>query len=149
MNAVWLRAILCNYCACAAHNTTHPIYFYIEFAGFDDYFTKLTPWNNNRNVWFAEFWEKHFNCELNITADGKYVRMRHSPYLKRVPCSGMTRNCTECFQKPGKIQLKPQPFLQRIFTIHWSLATLLHCTSSINLKNICININLSSAKSQK
>ncbi|XP_054165125.1 metabotropic glutamate receptor 3-like, partial [Oppia nitens] len=33
--------------------------------GFTEYFTNLTPNNNNQlNPWFNEFWEEHFKCKL-------------------------------------------------------------------------------------
>ena len=31
---------------------------------FDDYFLSLNPKNNQHNPWFAEYWEKQFNCSL-------------------------------------------------------------------------------------
>ena len=31
---------------------------------FDDYFLSLNPKNNKHNPWFAEYWEKQFNCSL-------------------------------------------------------------------------------------
>ncbi|XP_067125897.1 metabotropic glutamate receptor 1-like isoform X1 [Centruroides vittatus] len=31
---------------------------------FDSYYFNLTPYNNNRNPWFKEFWEHRFNCSL-------------------------------------------------------------------------------------
>lgn len=31
---------------------------------FDDYFLSLNPNNNKHNPWFAEYWEKQFNCSL-------------------------------------------------------------------------------------
>ena len=31
---------------------------------FDDYFLSLNPKNNEHNPWFAEYWEKQFNCSL-------------------------------------------------------------------------------------
>ncbi|XP_066284386.1 metabotropic glutamate receptor 8-like [Branchiostoma lanceolatum] len=37
--------------------------------GFDRYFTKLTPGNNRRDVWFEEYWESHFRCRFNISSD--------------------------------------------------------------------------------
>lgn len=33
--------------------------------GFDEYFKRLRPHNNNRNVWFKEFWEEHFSCDVD------------------------------------------------------------------------------------
>lgn len=32
---------------------------------FEDYFVQLNPEDNDRNPWFAEFWEYHFNCVFN------------------------------------------------------------------------------------
>jgi len=34
---------------------------YVEF---DDFFLSLNPKNNKHNPWFAEYWEKQFNCSL-------------------------------------------------------------------------------------
>ena len=34
-------------------------------AEFDEYFMSLNPARNKRNVWFKEFWEKHFECTFN------------------------------------------------------------------------------------
>ncbi|KAK8764403.1 hypothetical protein V5799_032989, partial [Amblyomma americanum] len=31
---------------------------------FEEYYTRLTPANNTRNPWFAEFWQTWFNCSL-------------------------------------------------------------------------------------
>lgn len=31
---------------------------------FDDYFLSLNPNNNRHNPWFAEYWERQFNCSL-------------------------------------------------------------------------------------
>lgn len=33
--------------------------------GFDDYFLGLTPANNRRNPWFAEYWQDYFLCHLD------------------------------------------------------------------------------------
>ncbi|KAH6932178.1 hypothetical protein HPB50_003489 [Hyalomma asiaticum] len=33
--------------------------------GFDEYFRALTPYTNNRNPWFIEFWEHFFGCKWN------------------------------------------------------------------------------------
>ncbi|KAL4655214.1 metabotropic glutamate receptor 2-like [Arapaima gigas] len=44
--------------------------FTIELASypvreFANYFTKLHPYNNTRNPWFREFWERYFQCSLH------------------------------------------------------------------------------------
>ncbi|XP_022786363.1 metabotropic glutamate receptor 3-like isoform X2 [Stylophora pistillata] len=38
--------------------------FKTQLEPFYDYFSKLNPWNNSRNPWFKEYWEKHFNCKF-------------------------------------------------------------------------------------
>ncbi|XP_037942460.1 metabotropic glutamate receptor-like [Teleopsis dalmanni] len=35
---------------------------------FDNYMHKLTPYTNQRNPWFREYWEEIFNCALRKTA---------------------------------------------------------------------------------
>ena len=34
------------------------------YTKFNNYFSQLTPTNNERNPWFSEFWELQFNCSL-------------------------------------------------------------------------------------
>lgn len=35
--------------------------------GFFDYFLNLTPYNNQRNPWFGEYWEDYHQCRLEGT----------------------------------------------------------------------------------
>ena len=46
----------------AQHNTTQHKRKRTQSTGFDSYFVRLKPHNNNRNPWFIEFWEQHFAC---------------------------------------------------------------------------------------
>ncbi|CAF0865551.1 unnamed protein product [Brachionus calyciflorus] len=39
---------------------------------FDDYFEKLNPSNNFRNVWFNEYWERRFECYINEENKDKF-----------------------------------------------------------------------------
>ncbi|XP_034106721.1 metabotropic glutamate receptor 2 isoform X4 [Drosophila albomicans] len=48
--------------------------------GFEEYFLNLTVENNQRNPWFVEFWEDHFQC--------RYPGSTTTPY------NNYTRNCT-------------------------------------------------------
>ncbi|XP_060651780.1 LOW QUALITY PROTEIN: metabotropic glutamate receptor 2 [Drosophila nasuta] len=48
--------------------------------GFEEYFLNLTVENNQRNPWFVEFWEDHFQC--------RYPGSTSTPY------NNYTRNCT-------------------------------------------------------
>ena len=59
--------------------TVQPLAF--EVKGFKDYFLKLKPESNNRNPWFIEYWEQHFQC--------KYLGSRSTPYNE-----DFTRVCT-------------------------------------------------------
>eukprot|EP00794_Sanderia_malayensis_P000546 gene546-1202_t len=38
-----------------------------EVLAFREYFLKLRPETNKRNIWFKEFWENTFNCSLTAT----------------------------------------------------------------------------------
>lgn len=60
--------------------------------GFENYFLNLTVENNERNPWFVEFWENHFEC--------KYPNSSLTPYNKQYKrtCTGrekLTRNNTD------------------------------------------------------
>jgi len=44
-------------------------------AGFDEYFTSLTPLTYTRNPWFVEFWEKFFECKY---VGDRSVKIRHA-----------------------------------------------------------------------
>ena len=35
------------------------------FIGFDDYLKKLTPEDNERNLWFRDYWEDTFECDVD------------------------------------------------------------------------------------
>ncbi|KAH8355096.1 hypothetical protein KR093_005412 [Drosophila rubida] len=48
--------------------------------GFEEYFLNLTVENNQRNPWFVEFWEDHFQC--------RYPGSTSTPY------NNYTRSCT-------------------------------------------------------
>lgn len=49
----------------AAHGMISIIPKKQPYPEFDDYFLSLNPVNNKHNPWFAEYWEKEFNCSLN------------------------------------------------------------------------------------
>ncbi|CRL08038.1 CLUMA_CG021023, isoform A [Clunio marinus] len=60
--------------------------------GFEDYFLDLTVENNERNPWFVEFWEAHFEC--------KYPNSSLTPFNKKYKraCTKnekLTRNNTD------------------------------------------------------
>lgn len=43
----------------------------VELKAFDEHFYKLHPKENNRNPWFNEFWERHFNCSIAKETNGE------------------------------------------------------------------------------
>jgi len=51
-------------------------------AGFDEYFTHLTPLNYTRNPWFIEFWEKFFECKY---VGDQRVKLRHAKTCTGLP----------------------------------------------------------------
>ncbi|XP_041048474.1 metabotropic glutamate receptor 7-like isoform X2 [Carcharodon carcharias] len=64
--------------------------------GFDSYFTSRTLENNRRNVWFAEFWEENFDCQVTRTGSKKDTAKK---------CTGDERIGTHSqYQQEGKVQ---------------------------------------------
>ncbi|XP_076315691.1 metabotropic glutamate receptor 3-like [Tachypleus tridentatus] len=51
--------------------------------GFDQYFTTLTPENNEANPWFVEFWEEYFKCHRQ-ELQGKLKYPHWCPTNKRI-----------------------------------------------------------------
>ena len=43
------------------------LHFYINdhISGFDDYLRRLTPEQNERNLWFRDYWEDIFDCNVD------------------------------------------------------------------------------------
>ncbi|XP_055853486.1 metabotropic glutamate receptor 2 isoform X1 [Episyrphus balteatus] len=59
--------------------------------GFEEYFLSLTAENNQRNPWFVEFWEDHFQCRYPNSFVTPYNNYNHT-------CTGkekLTRNNTD------------------------------------------------------
>uniref|UniRef100_A0A4W3IJT6 G-protein coupled receptors family 3 profile domain-containing protein n=1 Tax=Callorhinchus milii TaxID=7868 RepID=A0A4W3IJT6_CALMI len=64
--------------------------------GFDEYFTGRTLENNRRNVWFAEFWEENFDCQVTRTGSKKDTAKK---------CTGKERiGSSTQYQQEGKVQ---------------------------------------------
>ncbi|XP_072928545.1 metabotropic glutamate receptor 7-like isoform X1 [Hemitrygon akajei] len=64
--------------------------------GFDTYFTSRTLENNRRNVWFAEFWEENFDCQVTRTGSKKDTAKK---------CTGEERiGLHSQYQQEGKVQ---------------------------------------------
>lgn len=70
---------------------------------FDDYYFSLNPFTNQRNPWFAEFWETRFQCNLELNgpaqaasaAPGALTRQRTPAAFIRPPGSKVyNRTCT-------------------------------------------------------
>ena len=54
-----------------------------EIKEFNEYFKKLKPKTNKRNVWFNEFWEEQFNCTMDHA-----VSYSNQPKLSKRLCTG-------------------------------------------------------------
>ena len=40
------------------------------FVGFDEHMSRLTPRNNARNLWFKDYWEDMFDCNVVDSGPG-------------------------------------------------------------------------------
>lgn len=47
----------------------------VELKDFSEYFYKLHPKTNTRNLWFKEFWERHFNCSIKNETNSECSRL--------------------------------------------------------------------------
>ena len=79
-----------------------------EMKGFTEYFTSLTPKNNQLNPWFAEYWEDYFGCKLanfNMTPfNNDYVhwcsdnkQISESNGFKQIPTLHFVRDAIYAF----------------------------------------------------
>ena len=47
--------------------------------GFEDYLRRLTPEKNERNLWFRDYWQDLFDCDV----DQRSYTYRESSYKRR------------------------------------------------------------------
>ncbi|XP_038603647.1 metabotropic glutamate receptor 6-like [Tachyglossus aculeatus] len=65
--------------------------------GFDQYFTSRSLENNRRNIWFAEFWEDNFHCQLTHLGTQREGSSRK--------CTGEERiGRDSAYEQEGKVQ---------------------------------------------
>lgn len=60
--------------------------------GFEEYFLGLTVEKNDRNPWFVEFWEAHFECKYPNSSLTPFNRKYIKPCTKK---EKLTRNNTD------------------------------------------------------
>lgn len=95
-NLTWLASDawgdqLSEYHSSIATNIISAIPKYSASIGFDNYFQNLTPSNNVQNPWFAEYWEKLFNCSLNQLTNKRWLPLCN--ITQRIgPTSGYRQN---------------------------------------------------------
>ena len=67
----------------------------IEFSGFDEYMKSLTPEDNERNLWFRDYWEDMFDCAVDLPQDRRdtYRQTMHGgrPSWQRKLCDPSKR----------------------------------------------------------
>ncbi|WAR15526.1 GRM-like protein, partial [Mya arenaria] len=90
--------------------TVQPLAY--EVAGFKDYFLHLTPFNNDRNPWFVEYWEQHFQC--------KFPGSSWTPYNSNynTTCTGTERIDPETFIMEAQLQFVSDAILAFAYAIH-------------------------------
>lgn len=62
-------------------------------SGFDEYMKSLTPEDNERNLWFRDYWEDLFDCDVDLPQDrrGTYRPMKGRPSWQRKLCDPSKR----------------------------------------------------------
>ncbi|XP_022090341.1 metabotropic glutamate receptor 2-like [Acanthaster planci] len=73
----------------------------VPLPGFDDYFTSLNPMTYDRNPWFGEFWEEHFNCTLPRNTNTTAVR---GPSKRRRCPENLKLGSENNYSQEGQIQ---------------------------------------------
>ena len=152
-NIIWLASDawgdqLSDYHFSLAINIISAIPKYSRSIGFDTYFQTLTPWNNDENPWFAEYWENVFNCSLNnssrlplcditqtirpangymqnskvsFTIDAVYAFAHAINNLQRDKCSGRDDICGEIVERSnGRISIKGELLKQYLQNVSFN-----------------------------
>jgi hypothetical protein len=90
-----------------------------EIKEFNEYFKKLKPKTNKRNVWFNEFWEEQFNCTMDHA-----VSYSNQPKLSKRLCTG-EENLN--FTQDGFIHF----VIDSVFSMAYAIQNLLntHCSN--------------------
>lgn len=103
---------------------------------FDDHYFSLSPFNNTRNPWFAEFWQHKFNCELlNITTDDKSwtaVTTESPLNKKKKPCTGNEKLYERYRQDP-----KMSFVIKSFWTMAYGLDNMLKDVCGFKYKGTC------------
>ncbi|XP_054640913.1 metabotropic glutamate receptor 7-like isoform X1 [Dunckerocampus dactyliophorus] len=102
-------------------------------SGFDAYFTSRTLENNRRNVWFAEFWEENFRCQLTSTATPRHASRK---------CTGQERiGMDSKYEQEAKVQFVMDAVYAMAYALHNMHADL--CPSDSAL---CADMEMASGK---
>ncbi|XP_061730987.1 metabotropic glutamate receptor 7 [Nerophis ophidion] len=101
--------------------------------GFDAYFMSRTLENNRRNVWFAEFWEENFHCQLTNTPTQRHAARK---------CTGLERiGMDSKYEQEAKVQFVMDAVYAMAYALHNMHADLCPPNSAV-----CPNMEMAGGK---
>ncbi|XP_043674071.1 metabotropic glutamate receptor [Vespula pensylvanica] len=89
--------------------------------GFDEYMATLTPENNHRNPWFAEYWEEVFSCNLKTNA-----RTQHQAHTTISPANGARKTCNPEYRLTPSRGYEQESKVQFVVDAVYAFALALH-----------------------
>ncbi|ACY70470.1 metabotropic glutamate receptor [Drosophila virilis] len=89
---------------------------------FDRYMMQLTPSNNKRNPWFAEYWEDTFNCVLSTASENGQQEKEEASPIKEKPKNA----CDDGFRLSEKVGYEQESKTQFVVDAVYAFAHALH-----------------------
>ncbi|XP_046825343.1 metabotropic glutamate receptor isoform X2 [Vespa crabro] len=101
---------------------------------FDEYMANLTPENNHRNPWFAEYWEEVFSCDLK-----KNTKSQHQAHTTISSTNGARKICNPEFRLTPSRGYEQESKVQFVVDAVYAFALALHNLQSdlCGKKGVC------------
>ncbi|XP_064537682.1 metabotropic glutamate receptor [Drosophila montana] len=93
---------------------------------FDRYMMQLTPHNNKRNPWFAEYWEDTFNCVLSTASDDGKLMNEHDQDASLPQNEKPKITCDDSFRLSEKVGYEQESKTQFVVDAVYAFAHALH-----------------------
>jgi hypothetical protein len=115
---------------------------------FDDHYFALTPFNNHRNPWFAEFWEQRFQCNLEYGSQQQQQQQQSQPsssttnrpaFIRPMNAKVYNRTCTgkESLRQNYKQDAKMAFVQKSIITMALGLDSMQRALCGPNRPGLC------------